>query len=106
LRKGEILKDLKNEENDLLDQAEWAGPGINCALSTLTLHMGVIDDTYLPFKDLISLIGAAYSDKWDHVKDRVIGYLWMLCLVEDWDSSTNDTCTRRSNNPSLKRVFQ
>lgn len=85
LRKGEILKTRKAI---FLDQAEWSGPGLNCALSTLTWHMGVIDDTYLPFKDLIALIGAAYSDKWDQVKDRVIAYLWTLCLVKD--SSTND----------------
>ena len=52
--------------------------------------MGVVDDSYLPFKDLIALIGATYSEKWDEVKDRVIAYLWSLCLVEDWDSSTND----------------
>jgi Protein of unknown function DUF262 len=87
LKKGEILKQKKTT---FLDQAEMSGPGLNCALSTLTLHMGVIDHSYLPFKDLIALIGAAYSDAWDHVKDRVIAFLWMLCLVEDWDSSTND----------------
>src|SRR3984893_8075294 len=87
LKKGEILKTRKAI---FLDQAEWSGPGLNCALSTLTWHMGIIDDTYLPFKDLIALIGEAYSDKWDQVKDRVIAYLRSLCLVEDWDSSTND----------------
>src|SRR5262245_26746301 len=54
------------------------------------MHMGVIDDTYLPFKDLVALIGSAYSNKWYQLKDRVIAYLWTICLVEDWDSSTND----------------
>ncbi|MGO9238944.1 MAG: DUF262 domain-containing protein [Methylocella sp.] len=87
LRKGEILKTKKVI---FLDQAKWSGPGLNCALSTLMMHMGVIDDSYLPFKDLIALIGAAYSDKWDQVKDRVIAYLWTQCLIQDWDSSTND----------------
>jgi hypothetical protein len=53
--------------------------------------MGVIDQTYLPFKDLIVLIGSAYSNAWDQLKDRVIAYLWTICLVEDWDSATNDT---------------
>jgi hypothetical protein len=52
--------------------------------------MGVIDYSYLPFKDLIAPIGAAYSDNWAQVKDRVIAFLWTLCLVEDWNSSTND----------------
>jgi hypothetical protein len=52
--------------------------------------MGVIDDTYLPVKDLIALIGAAYSKDWDQAKDRIIAFLWTICLVEDWDSSTND----------------
>ena len=87
LKKGEILRTKKTT---FLDLAEWAGPGLNCALSTLTLHMGVIDDSYLPFKDLIALIGAAYSDTWDQAKDKVIAFLWTACLVEDWDSSTND----------------
>jgi hypothetical protein len=87
LRKGEILKTRKTT---FLDQADWCGPGLNYALSTLTLDMGVIDYSYLPFKDLIALIGSAYSDNWAQVKDRVIAFLWTLCLVEDWDSSTND----------------
>ncbi len=87
LKKGEILKTRKSL---FLDQAKWCGPGLNCAISTLMLHMGVIDDTYLPFKDLIALIGAVYSDRWDEVKDKVIAYLWTQCLVQDWDSSTND----------------
>lgn len=87
LKKGEILKTKKTT---FLEPAERSGPGLNCALSTLTLHMGVIDDSYLPFKDLIALIGAVHSDAWDEIKDRVIAYLWVLCLVEDWDSSTND----------------
>ena len=88
LRKGEILRAKKTI---FLDQAEWAGPGLNCALSTLTTHMGVINHSYLPFKDMIAMIGAAYSNNWDQVKDRVIAFLWTLCLVEDWDSGTNDT---------------
>ena len=87
LKKGEILKAKKTV---FLDQADWCGPGLNCALSTLTMHMGVIDDSYLPFKDMIALIGAAYFSNWDQVKDRVIAFLWTLCLVEDWDSGTND----------------
>jgi hypothetical protein len=87
LKKGEILKTQKKV---FLDLIEDSGPGLNCALSTLTLHMGVIDESYLPFKDLIALIGAAYSRRWDQVKNRVIAFLWSLCLIEDWDSSTND----------------
>jgi hypothetical protein len=87
LRKGEILKAKKKI---FLDQTQVTGPGLNCALSTLTMHMGVIDESYLPFKDLIALIGASYSDKWEESKDRVIAFLWALCLVEDWDSNTND----------------
>jgi hypothetical protein len=54
------------------------------------MHLGVIDESYLPFKDLIALIGAVYSSDWDRIKDRVFAFLWTLCLVEDWDSSTND----------------
>jgi hypothetical protein len=87
LRKGEILRTKKTT---FLDVADLSGPGLNCALSTLTLHMGVIDDSYLPLKDLIALIAAAYSETWDQAKDRVIAFLWTACLVEDWDSSTND----------------
>jgi hypothetical protein len=83
LKKGEILKARKKV---FLDHADWCGPGLNSALSTLTLHMGVIDDSYLPFKDLVSLTGATYSNNWDQVKDRVIAFLWTPCLVEDWDS--------------------
>jgi len=87
LKKGEILKAKKTAFLDVVGQA---GPGLNCALSTLTIHMGVIDDSYLPFKDLIALVGATYSDRWDETKDRAIAFLWTICLVEDWDSSTND----------------
>jgi hypothetical protein len=87
LKKGEILRAKKTA---FLDVVGDAGPGLNCALSTLTVHMGVIDDSYLPFKDLIALIGATYSNRWDEIKDRAIAFLWMICLVEDWDSSTND----------------
>jgi hypothetical protein len=87
LKKGEILKTPKAK---FLSAVDPTGPGLDCALETLVVHMGVVDDTYLPFKDLIALIGATYSDKWEEVKDRVIAYLWYLCLVEDWDSSTND----------------
>ena len=88
LKKGEILKTSKHV---FLGVANDAGAGLQAALSTLRLHMGVIDHSYLPFKDLICLIGAAYSEHWDQVKDRVIAYLWTACLVEDWDSGTNDT---------------
>jgi hypothetical protein len=87
LKKGEILKAKKTA---FLNVVGSAGPGLNCALSTLTIHMGVIDDSYLPFKDLIALIGATYSGHWNETKDRVIAFLWTICLVEDWDSSTND----------------
>jgi hypothetical protein len=87
LKKGEILKTPKKV---FLDLADSTGPGLNCALTTLTMHMRVIDETYLPSKDLIALIGAVYSEQWDQKKDRVIAFLWALCLVEDWDSSTND----------------
>lgn len=87
LKKGEILKTPKKT---FLDVIEHAGPGLNCALATLNIHMGVSDESYLPFKDLIALIGASYSCNWDQVKDRVIAFLWTICLVEDWDSSTND----------------
>ena len=57
-KKGEILKAKKTA---FLDVVRHAGPGLNCALSTLTIHMGVIDDSYLPFTDLIALIGATYA---------------------------------------------
>lgn len=87
LKKGEILKAKKAV---FLAVVGDAGLGLSCALSTLTIHIGVIDDSYLPFKDLIALIGATYSDHWDKIKDRAIAFLWMVCLVEDWDSSTND----------------
>ncbi len=87
LRKGEILKAKKTA---FLNVVTDAGLGLNCALSTLTVHMGVIDDSYLPFKDMIALIGATYSDRWNEIKDRAIAFMWMICLVEDWDSSTND----------------
>jgi hypothetical protein len=87
LKKGEILRAKKST---FLNVVADAGPGLNCALSTLTVHMGVIDDSYLPFKDLIALIGATHSSRWDEIKDPVIAFLWTICLVEDWDSSTND----------------
>ena len=87
LKKGEVLKTPKSK---FLSVVAFTGPGLDTSLKTLVLHMGVVDDSYLPFKDLIALIGATYSEKWDEVKDRVIAYLWSLCLVEDWDSSTND----------------
>jgi hypothetical protein len=87
LKKGEILRAKKTI---FLDHTDSCGPGLNSALSTLTLHMGIIDDTYLPFKDLIALIGATYSSNWDQTKDRIIAFLWTICLVEDWDSGTND----------------
>lgn len=88
LKKGEILKTAKGV---FLGVANDAGAGLQAALSTLRLHMGVIDHSFLPFKDLICLIGAAYSKRWDQEKDRVIAFLWTACLVEDWDSGTNDT---------------
>jgi hypothetical protein len=87
LKKGEILRAKKSA---FLDHTEVCGPGLNSALSTLAIHMGIIDDSYLPFKDMIATIGAAYSEDWDRVRDRVIAFLWTICLVEDWDSSTND----------------
>jgi hypothetical protein len=87
LKKGEILKAKKNA---FLDQIDSCGAGLNSALSTLTLHMGIIDDSYLPFKDLVALIGATYASDWAQIKDRAIAFLWTICLVEDWDSSTND----------------
>src|SRR5258708_2244475 len=89
LKKGEILR---TEKQKFLDVVEDSGPGVKRALSTLTTDMGVIDASYLPFKDLIALIGATYSNTnpWDQIKHRVIAFLWTICLVEDWDSSTND----------------
>ena len=87
LKKGEILSTPKKR---FLDVAEDAGPGLNCALQTLNECMGVINDSYLPFKDLIALIGSTYRKQWDQVRDRVVAFLWTVCLVEDWDSSTND----------------
>lgn len=90
LKKGEILKAKKK---DFLDVIGEAGPGLQSALSTLVQHMGVIDDSYLPFKDLIALIGATHSvhsENWKEAQPRVVAYLWATCLVEDWDSSTND----------------
>jgi hypothetical protein len=90
LKKGEILKAKKK---DFLDVVGDAGPGLQSALDTLVHHMGVIDDSYLPFKDLIALVGAAHSlhkAAWATVQPRVVALLWATCLVEDWDSSTND----------------
>jgi hypothetical protein len=87
LKKGEILKTRKTV---FLNSADACGPALNNALSTLTVHMGVIDETYLPFRDLIALLGSVYSGTWNNDKDRVIAFLWVLCLVEDWDSNTND----------------
>jgi hypothetical protein len=90
LKKGEILKAKKK---DFLDVVGDAGPGLQSALSTLVEEMGVMDDSYLPFKDLIALIGATYSlhsGNWKTVQPRVVAFLWAACLVEDWDSSTNE----------------
>lgn len=90
LKKGEILRAKKK---DFLDVVEDAGPGLQTALATLEKHMGVIDDSYLPFKDLIALIGATHSlhkTAWTTVQPRVVAFLWAICVVEDWDSSTND----------------
>jgi len=72
LKKGEILKAKKAT---FLNVVGEAGLGLNSALTTLTVHMGVIDDSYLPFKDLIALIGATYSDRWEEMKDRAIAFL-------------------------------
>src|SRR5437867_2920971 len=55
--------------------------------------MGVIDESYLPLKDLIALIGATHSlhsAGWSEAQPRVVAFLWATCLIEDWDSSTND----------------
>jgi hypothetical protein len=90
LKKGEILKAKKSE---FLDVIKEAGPGLQAALETLSLDMGVIDESYLPFKDLIALIGATYAvhyGAWESVRKRVVAFIWATCLIEDWDSSTND----------------
>jgi hypothetical protein len=65
--------------------------------------MGVVDDSYIPFKDLVSLIAAAHSKDWDKQKDAVIAFLWTICLVEDWDSGTNDKT--RSNYKQLTELL-
>jgi len=87
LRKGEILKTPKTVFLAVVDDA---GVGVKAALSTLRSEMGVVDESYLPFKDLIALIGASYSEKWEEIKDRVVAFSWTICLIEDWDSGTND----------------
>ena len=90
LKKGEILK---AKRQDFLDVVGDAGPGLQAALATLVQKMGVIDESFLPFKDLIALIGATHSlhkPTWEVVQPRVVAYLLAACLVEDWDSSTND----------------
>jgi hypothetical protein len=75
LKKGEILSTPKKR---FLDVTEHAGPGLNCALQTLNECMGVINDSYLPFKDLIALIGSTYRKQWDQVRDRVVAFLWTV----------------------------
>ncbi len=87
LRKGEILKTQKQR---FLNVVEESGMGLQFALRTLNEKMGVINESYLPFKDLIALIGGTYQEPWNKVKDQVVAFLWTICLVEDWDSSTND----------------
>jgi hypothetical protein len=90
LKKGEILKAPKKV---FLDVANDGGKGLAAALVTLNVHMGVIDESCLPVKDLIALIGATFASNisnWEAVKDRAIAYFWTICLVDDWDSGTND----------------
>lgn len=92
LKKGDILKTPKEK---FLSQAATLGEDLRTALDTLTKHMGVFDQSYIPAKDAISLIGAVNSDEWDAQKDLVIAFLWTICLTVDWDSSTNEKVKQR-----------
>lgn len=92
LKKGDILKTPKQK---FLDEASTLGNDLKTALETLTNHMGVSDQTYIPAKDAISLIGAVVSEDWERQKDLVIAFLWAICLTVDWDSSTNEKVKQR-----------
>lgn len=92
LKKGDILKTKKEI---FLAHANSLGEDLKAALDTLTHHMGVVDQSYIPAKDAISLIGAVHSDQWEKQKDTVIAFLWAICLIVDWDSSTNEKVKQR-----------
>ena len=69
LKKGDILK---TEKQKFLQVAGDAGDALRTSLSTLVARMGVIDDSYLPVKDLIALVGAAYSTlDWATIERRI-----------------------------------
>ena len=92
LKKGEILKARKS---DFLDVVADAGLCLRTALKTVVEKMGVIDDSYLPQKDLIALIGASYLMHVARWQPRAVAYLWAVCVIEDSDSSTNDKTRHR-----------
>lgn len=94
LRKGDILKTKKET---FLSHIDAVAPGLRTALETLHQHMGVIDQSYIPAKDAISLIAAIHSERWDNEKDSVIAFLWAMCLVVDWDSATNEKAKQSFN---------
>lgn len=91
LKKGEILK---ADKKTFLEHIDEIGAGVPAALETLTRHMGIIDHTFVPFKDMIALLIAINAelgaDQWERHKDAAIAFLWTACILEDWDSSTND----------------
>jgi hypothetical protein len=87
LKKGDMLKTPKQT---FLQHIDGLGSGLKVSLDTLMQHMGVLDQSYIPLKDSICLIGAAHSNDWNEYKDAVIAYLWAICVMVDWDSNTNE----------------
>lgn len=87
LKKGDILKTPKRTYLDVVAQG---GKGLKKSLSILNERMGVLDDSYLPFKDIVCLLGAVCSSDDSLLSENVAAFGWTVCFIEDWDSNTND----------------
>lgn len=87
LKKGEILKTKKDV---FLEHIYTLPTGLNAALDSLTKDMGVLDSTYLPSKDAISIIAAIHSEEWSNQKEMVMAFLWSIYITIDWGRATNE----------------
>lgn len=88
LKKGEILNASKDR---LLKFKDEIGDSIRFSLETLHERLSIIDASYLPFRDCISLLAAYYnSSLTDERTNGAIGLIWAASIIEDWDNGTND----------------
>lgn len=92
LKKGDILKKKRSEFRPYL--ADIDSRMLN-GLEIIHQSMQVIDQSWLPFKDLLTLSYACLgTEQSPEIRHRTIALLWTASLIEDWDSNTNDKTTR------------